>query len=54
VSNGYKQALARFEQAVRDHEMMGSQMPEDHKQIENEYHMAKNALILKLQYRNKG
>lgn len=48
---GYKQALKRFEEAVRAHEMIGAQMPEDHAGIEKEYEAAKAAIVRKLQYR---
>lgn len=51
MSNGYKQALQRFEDAVRAHEMIGAQHPEDHAAIEREYEQAKAALVRKLQYR---
>lgn len=51
MSNGYKQALARFEEAVRMHEMKGAHAPEHHAEIEHEYEQSKAALIRKLQYR---
>jgi hypothetical protein len=39
-----KAAIERFEQAVRDHEMAGSQPVEDRPLIEAEYREAKAAL----------
>ena len=51
MSNGYKQALQRFEDAVRAHEMRGSQPPGDWGGIVREYDEAKAALVRKLQYR---
>jgi len=53
MSNGYKKALTRFEEAVRSHEMRGAQMPEDQPRIEKEYDEAKQAIINKLSYRSK-
>lgn len=40
-----KKLIERFEQAVRDHEMAGSQPPEDRPLIEAEYREAKAALV---------
>lgn len=37
--------LSRFERAVRAHEMMGAQHPDDHGRIESEYRAAKKALL---------
>lgn len=51
MSAGYKAALARFEEAVREHAFIGTQHPGDRAGIELEYEKAKAALILKLQYR---
>lgn len=53
MSNGYKAALSRFEDAVRAHEMRGTQMPEDQPAIEREYEAAKQALVTKLNYRHR-
>jgi len=52
MSNEYKQTLARFEAAVRAHEMRGTQPPSDIPQIEKEYEDAKRALVIKLTYRS--
>ena len=51
MANGYKQALARFEEAVRAHEMKGAQMPADWDAIDKEYEASKQALVNKLSYR---
>lgn len=51
MSAGYKQALQRFEDAVRAHETRGAQHTSDRYAIEVEYVLAKQALIGKLQYR---
>lgn len=51
MSNEYKKTLARFEQAVRNHEMMGIYPPEDHRAIQREYEEAGHALRVKLAYR---
>lgn len=51
MSNGYKQALQRFEDAVREHAFIGAAHPEDRPAIEREYEEAKRALVTKLQYR---
>ncbi len=51
MANGYKQAMLRFEKAVREHEMKGCRHPEEHDEIEREYHASRDALIRKLQYR---
>jgi hypothetical protein len=53
MSNEYKKTLARFERAVREHEMMGTQPPEAHSHIQREYEQAKHALTVKLAYRQK-
>lgn len=37
--------VARFEKAVRDHEMMGSMHPEDQYDVQREYEKSKSALI---------
>ena len=34
-------AISRFDKAVRNHEMMGAQRPEDREIIEEEYNIAK-------------
>lgn len=51
MSRGYKQALERFEKAVRTHEMRGAMPPEYWDSIEREYEQSKHALVIKLQYR---
>lgn len=52
MSNGYKQALERFEQAVRAHEMMGAMPPEAHDHIQKEYDYCKAQILSKLSYRD--
>lgn len=42
----FRQAVTRFESAVRAHEMRGSQPPEDWEGIERRYHRAKATLLL--------
>lgn len=49
--SGYKQALDRFEAAVREHAFLGAQAPEHKAETEREYQEAKAALVRKLQYR---
>jgi hypothetical protein len=51
MANGYKQALARFETAVRADAWKGSMHPEDHPAIERELEAARRALVTKLTYR---
>lgn len=53
--SGYKQALARFEEAVRAHAfrgtLCGDDVDEQYAAVDREYEAAKAALIRKLQYR---
>jgi hypothetical protein len=51
MSNEYKQTLARFEQAVRDHALIGSKRPIERDEIIEEYKKSKRALVQKLTYR---
>lgn len=52
MSNGYKQALARFEKAVRDHAFRGTLLNiAEREDVEREYEDAKRHLVQKLQYR---
>ena len=51
MSAGYKAALERFEEAVREHAFIGAKHPAEHALVEREYEEAKRALISKLQYR---
>lgn len=51
MSNGYKAALKRFEEAVRAHAFKGTQPPGDWPLIDKEYEDAKRVLVGKLQYR---
>ncbi|MDO7502939.1 hypothetical protein Q5X59_02655 [Acinetobacter baumannii] len=37
--------LEKFESAIRNHENIGSQHPEDHAAIEHEYQVAKNEML---------
>lgn len=51
VSNEYKRTLQEFEDAVRAHEVMGLNPPEEHAGIQRRYDNAKRKLVGKLQYR---
>ena len=51
VSNGYKAALQRFEDAVREHAFRGTKAPGEVPHVDREYAEAKAALVRKLQYR---
>lgn len=52
MSMAYKKALQRFEDAVRAHEFLGGQPPEDRPAIEREYEEARVAIVRKLAYRD--
>lgn len=52
MANGYKQALDRFEAAVRAHAFRGASHPGERPGIDAEYENSKRALISKLSYRD--
>lgn len=53
MSNEYKKTLARFEAAVRNHEMKGCKHPGEYNAIVKEYEAASHAIRVKLAYRQK-
>jgi hypothetical protein len=52
MSNGYKKALQRFEDAVRAHAWKGTLLAGEHDAVDREYAEAKRALVQKLAYRS--
>lgn len=44
MSASFTRAVNRFEKAVREHEMMGAQHPEEHARIEKHYQTTKQDL----------
>ncbi len=50
VSVAARGALNRFDDVVREHEMMGSQPPEEHEAIQRRYDRARLKLLEYLQY----
>ena len=53
-SESPREALENFEKAVRAHEMIGAQDPEDRPGIEEEYKAAKAELLVWFSYLPRG